>query len=255
MSPIPKVPGTVKCEEFRPVNTLPTYEKVLEEAVRESLEYHISVNQIVIDEQSGFRKHHSCESTLNLVMMNWKGKIGNGKIIVAVFLDLRRAFETVDRKRLIWKLERLGVKRTELEWFKSYLSQRTQVTKFGDVVSSEAEVDIGLPQGSKLAGTLFLLYINDIKSCLLHLMPILFADDTLVYYSGENIKEIEDKVNEDLERLNKWLSVNKLKLNTSKTKYMVISKSEKDEFNMDIRMNGEQIERTYTMKYLGVTGI
>lgn len=175
----------------------------LREAVRESLEYHISVNQIVIEEQSGFRKNHSCESTLNLVLLNWKEEIENGKIIVAVFLDLKRAFETIDRKRLLWKLEKLGVKGRELAWFKSYLSQRTQATKFGGVVSSEVEVDIGLPQGSKLAAILFLLYINDIKTCLLHLMVILFADDTLVYYSGDNIKEIEGKVNEDLERLNK----------------------------------------------------
>ena len=234
VSPIPKVPGTVKCDEFRPINTLPTYEKILEEAVRESIDYHISDNQIVIEEQSGFRKNHSCESTLNLVIMNWKMEIENGKIVVAVFLDLKRAFETIDRSRLLQKLERLGIKGRELEWFKSYLSHRTQSTKFGGVVSTEADVDIGLPQGSKLAAILFILYINDIKECLQFLKLILFADDTLVYYSGSDIKEIEKKVNEDLERLSKWLNVNKLKLNVKKTKYMVISKSEKDEMKINL---------------------
>lgn len=252
VTPIPKVSGTAKCEEFRPVNTLPTYEKVLEDAVKESLESRVRANDIIIEEQSGFRTNHSCESALNLVIMNWKDEIANSKIIVAVFLDLKRAFETIDRRRLIRKLKQLGIKGRELEWLKSYLSQRTQSTKFGGVASSEAEVEIGLPQGSKLAAILFLLYINDIKSCLSHLMAVFFADDTLVYYSGDNMEEIVSKVKEDLERLNKWLNVNKLKLNLPKTKYMIITKSEENYYNVDIKINNESIERTYSMKYLGV---
>lgn len=252
VSPIPKVPGTRKCEEFRPVNTLPTYEKVLEDTVKESLELHIEQNNIIIEEQSGFRENHSCESALNLVLMNWKVEIEKGKIVVAVFLDLKRAFETIDRERLLRKLQRLGVRGRELEWLRNYLSQRTQTTKFGGVTSSEAEVEIGLPQGSKLAAILFLLYINDIKSCLMHLMILLFADDTLLYYSGDNVDEIERKVNEDLERINKWLNVNKLKLNLQKTKYMVITKNDQVEYDLNIKINNESIERTYTIKYLGV---
>lgn len=175
-----------------------------------------------------------------------------GKIIVAVFLDLKRAFETIDRKRLLKKLEIMGIRGSELKWLKSYLSQRTQATRFGGVTSTEAEVEIGLPQGSKLAATLFLLYINDIKSCLIHLMIMLFADDTLLYYSGDNVDEIERKVNEDLDRINNWLNVNKLKLNLKKTKYMVIKKNSKVHFDLNIKMNEEAIERTYVMKYLGV---
>ncbi|KAG4080199.1 hypothetical protein HA402_008270 [Bradysia odoriphaga] len=138
------------------------------------MEEHVERNNIIIEEQSGFRSKHSCESALNLLLMNWKMEIAKGK------------------KRLIHKLKQLGLTNRELEWIKSYLSQRAQSTKFGGAKSSETEVTIGLPQGSKLAAILFLLYINDIKSCLLHVMIMLFAD---VYYSGEDIKEIESKEN------------------------------------------------------------
>lgn len=89
VSPIPKVPGTKKCEEFRPVNTLPTYEKILEDTVKESLEHHVKQNDIIIEEQSGFRENHSCESALNLAIINWKLEIEKGKIVVAVFLDFK----------------------------------------------------------------------------------------------------------------------------------------------------------------------
>lgn len=252
VSPIPKLPGTKKCEEFRPINTLPTYEKVLEEAIKESIESHIETNDIIIKEQSGFRKRHSCESALNLAMMNWMEDLESGKIIIAVFLDLKRAFETIDRQRLLAKLEKIGIKERELNWLRCYLSNRTQCTKFGGATSAKEEINIGLPQGSKLAAVLFSLYMNDIKSCLVHLMILLFADDTLLYYSGDNINDIVNKVNEDLERINKWLNVNKLKLNLPKTKYMVICKSDKDEYNVDIRINNKKVDRTYTMKYLGV---
>lgn len=203
--PTPKVPGTIKCDELRPINTLPTYEKILEAAVKEFVEEHMENNNITIDEQSGFRRGYSCESALNLVIMKWRAEIDKGNIVVAVFLDLKRAFETIDRKRLLEEMEKLGIKGRELEWFRSYLSERTQCTKINGVISEKASCDIVLPQGSKLAAILFSLYINDIKLCLMFMSIVLFADDTLVYYSGKDINEINRNVNEDLERLNRWV--------------------------------------------------
>lgn len=248
--PTPKVPGTIKCNEFRPVNMLPTYEKVLEAVIKEQLENYVETKDVPIDEQSGFRRNHSCESALNLVIIKWKEQIEDGNIIVAIFLDLKRAFETIDRQRLIKKLESIGVKGKELEWFRSYLTYRFQRTKFNGDVSDEKQIDLGVPQGSKLAALLFLIYINDTKGCLMFMQLILFADDTLHYYCGKGIKEINRKINEDMERLNIWLCTNKLKINIDKTKYMVMNNRDRDQqFNIEI--NGEVIERVYNMKYLG----
>jgi len=148
------------------------------------------------------------------------------------------------------KLESIGVKGIELNWFRSYLSNHFQKTKFNGAISEDKQVELGVPQGSKLAALLFLIYINDIKGCLQHLTPILFADDTLLYYYGKDINEINQRINEDMERLKSWLCNNKLKLNVEKTKYMVINGQKVDQ-PINININGETIERVYIMKYLG----
>jgi hypothetical protein len=99
--PIPKVANTKKCEEFRPINMLSNLEKILEIVVKEQLVQYLDENNILIAQQSGFRASHSCETTLNLVLSSWKDSVQNNKVIVAVILDLQRAFETIDRKVLL----------------------------------------------------------------------------------------------------------------------------------------------------------
>lgn len=251
ISPIPKVPGTTKCEELRPVNMLPTYEKVLEGVVRHQLTNHIYSNNIIIEEQSGFRANHSCETAINAVIAEWKNEIDNGKKVIAVFLDLKRAFETIIRKRLIRKLESYGIKGKEKRWFESFLSGRTQATKFGGVTSLPLPNDLGVPQGSKLAADLFLLYINDIKRSLKHCKIKLFADDTLLYVAEEDINTALEKINYDLENVYNWMCANQLKLNISKTKGMVICNYGNFD-HLEIKIGNEKIELVKTMKYLGV---
>lgn len=253
INPSPKIPGTIKGEEHRPINSLPSYEKVIEGIVKNQLEEFTNKNQIIIDEQFGFRETYSCELALNELIWNWKNSIDEGCIIVAVFLDLKRAFETIDRYRLLKKLEIYGVRGAELEWFKSYLSDRTQRTRYNGVTSDEIRNDIGLPQGSKLAAILFIIYINDIKSCLLFALVILFADDTLLHVHAKTMDEAFQKINEDLERVSKWLNLNRLKLNVSKCKYMVINGKQGtlESEAYKIRIDGAEIERVDEYKYLG----
>lgn len=114
-------------------------------------------------------------------MMDWKTEIDDGNVVIAVFLDLKRAFETVDRKRLLRKLRKYGINGVELQWFESYLSERTQCTEFGSTISDKIQTDLGVPQGSKLASDLFLLYVNDIVKSIKHSTLALFADDALIY--------------------------------------------------------------------------
>lgn len=165
---------------------------------------------------------------------------------------LKRAFETIDRDRLILKLRKYGITGKELNWFLSYLTNRTQCTKYNGVTWTKLEIDYGVPQGAKLAAILFLIYINDIGSPIKHCKIGLFADDTLLYISHPDIVYAAQKMNEDLERLNKWLNINKLKLNAQKTKFMIVSNKNIDENSITISIGGYAIDRVSVMKYLGV---
>lgn len=251
--PIQKITGTVKAEEFRPINMLPVYEKVIESVVREQVTAYLNSNEILITEQSGFRQNHSCESALNLLLYKWKRMLEDRKSIVVVFLDLKRAFETISRPLLLKALKKYGLGGNVLKWFESYLTDRTQVCKYGEKISSPREVPLGVPQGSVLGPLLFIMYINDIKSAIGSCELNLFADDTVLFFGSNDPKEALRKIKEGIIQINKWLKIKKLKLNVQKTKMMVISNKKNlnfDEFDVDIE--GEMIEKVQQFKYLGV---
>lgn len=179
VTPIPKVPKIKKAEELRPVNTIPVADKVLQCVIREQLQKHIDENNILTDYQSVFRSKHSCETAINLILAEWKREIENKKVVIAVFLDLKRAFETIDRDTMVKVLESYCITGTVLEWFKSWLSHRTQQTRLNGELSSEFPIYVGLPQGTPLSCVLFSMYINSIVKVVKRSKIKLFADDTL----------------------------------------------------------------------------
>lgn len=111
------------------------------------------------------------------MISNWKMAIHDKKVVVAVFLDLRRAFETVDRSILLEKLKKYGVRNIEAKWFESYLMDRLQKTKMNGIVSKAIKVLLGVPQGSILGVLLFLIYVNDMEKAIEFAKLVLFADE------------------------------------------------------------------------------
>lgn len=251
-----KVSGTIKPEEFRPINMLPAFEKILEKVVYLQIKEYVSENRLMCEYQSGFRENHSCESAIQCSINDWKEAYEEGKATAVIFLDLKRAFETINRAKLIEKLQCLGFEGNVLKWLRNYLSSRRQKVKYEDCVSTEIEVGVGVPQGSILGPLLFVLYMNDISSVCKSVNYHLFADDTIIYLSDLGIDELVVKTNKILESVSDWMEVNKLKLNITKTKGMIIGKkSHREAFlssNLELKLCGQRVEIVEEMKYLGV---
>lgn len=252
ITPVPKMLNSFKASDMRPINVLPFLEKVLEEVVLNQLKLFINSNDYLVPEQSGFREKHSTETAIQLVVSDWIDNLDDGsEMIGVVFLDFKRAFETIDRELLVRKLEALGIKGSVIDWIRSYLIYRRQKVKMNDALSVSIEVPYGVPQGSKIGPLLFLLYINDIVEVVKDCKIRLFADDTLIYVVSSTADEVCRTLNSELGYICDWLSANRLMLNESKSKVMYLG-CKRDTVVRDIYANGCVLERVREYKYLGV---
>ena len=139
-----------------------------------------------------------------------------------VFLDLEKAFETVDHDILLSKLNLYGITDVTQKWFSSYLDNRTQKCVVNGSLSEYCTLKCGILQGTILGPLLFLLYINDLPNCLSHSVPRMYADDTYLTYSNSNVHSIQSSLNGNLVNINRWLIANRLILNMTKTEFILI---------------------------------
>ena len=180
---------------------------------------------------------------------NITSSIDNGQFTAGVFIDLKKAFDTIDHTILIAKLKHYGVRGVTLSWIESYLSNRNQYIYYNNVESDKLPITCGVPQGSILGPLLFLLYINDLCNTSKVFKFILFADDTNIFCTGKDRKEVENLLNSELYNLNKWFEVNKLTLNLTKTKYMIFGNHNE---NCSVSINNDAIEKVDSIKFLGI---
>ena len=211
--------------------------------------------KLITSEQFGFRPYLSTNVALTRVTEEILLNMDNKLVTGAVFIDLRKAFDTVDHTLLIAKLKNIGFSAPVINWFTSYLSSRTAVTSINNVVSTPEPVTVGVPQGSILGPLLFLIYVNDLPRCLNHCNSILYADDTLIYYSARTETELQDKINMDLNSLSQWLNNNLLTLNYEKTKCMIFANKRRSTLvsTVDINIQDKKVLQETSFKYLGVT--
>ncbi len=231
---------------YRPISVIPVVAKTFEKIVYGQLYEYLNSYHLLNPCQSGFRSLHSTLTALLEATNSWSVNIDNGLVNGVVFIDLKKAFDTIDHKIMLRKLGNYGVDPRSLRWFESYLSDRTQKCRVNDHLSSSKPGTCGVAQGSNLGPLLFLMYINDLPNCLNYTMPKIFADDTSVSYAADSVDELQNVLNSELKSLHNWLIANKLSLNIAKTEFMTIGSRQKIRAIDDeiiIKINEREINR------------
>ena len=240
---------------YRPISVLSCFSKILERIMYNRLYSFLVENNILYDKQFGFQKEHSTEHAILQLTNQIFQSFSQDKFTLGVFIDLSKAFDTVDHNILLNKLSFYGVRNNSLKWFRSYLSNRKQYISTDQGNTDMEYITCGVPQGSILGPLLFLIFVNDLKQSTL-LDPIMFADDTNLFYSNENITSLFETVNRELGNINLWFQANKLSLNVIKTKYVFFHKPRKKmiiPLNLPIlKINETEIKRVQSIKFLGV---
>jgi len=253
VTPIYKSKDKELCTNYRPISLLPSTSKILEKIIHKRVYYFLQQQNILYHSQYGFRSKHSTNQAVCEFIANTLNAIDNKMTTIGVFLDLSKAFDTIDHQILLRKLKYYGIRGLALEWFKNYLCNRKQFVNYNGTSSSLRDITCGVPQGSVLGPLLFIIYTNDLPNALSYSKCILFADDTTIYLSLKNIHELYDKINYDLETVSDWFRANKLTLNINKTNYMIFTKSiNTHRQSKIIKLGPESINRVPHVKFLGI---
>ena len=254
VTPIFKAGDKHDCSNYRPISILPTLAKLLEKVVYIRIFDFISKHDILTPQQFGFRPKRSTYMAINQLYSNIAEKLDTKQHTVGIFLDLSKAFDTINHSILLNKLYSYGIRGLANDWIRNYLSERSQRVNFNNTLSSPAEISCGVPQGSILGPLLFLLYINDLplSSKIPHF--ILFADDTNILFSNPDPIILESLINTELKEISNWFKLNKLSLNIKKTNYMIFKNkhSNKPTINIDIKIDNTPIQQVETTKFLGL---
>ena len=235
---------------YRPISVLPAFSKVFERLVYNRLLSFIDQNNILSKAQYGFRKNISTSLAIIDLVEKISNSIENNEHSLGIFLDLAKAFDTVNHSILLTKLYHYGIRGVAFDWFKNYLSKRYQYVSINDTSSDRLPITCGVPQGSILGPLLFILYINDLDTVSNQLKFIMFADDTNIFISGHNLDDLTKTANNELNEISDWFSANLLSLNIKKTNYILFGHKKLADISLVIK--NEKLMRVYETKFLGI---
>ena len=251
--PVYKKNSKYDCTNYRPISLLSQLSKIFEKLLAQRITNYLLKFNLLSQCQYGFREGYSTTSAIADIYDELLSNRDHKLHTCAIFLDLQKAFDSVDHKILIEKLERnFGIRGNPLKLLKSYLTDRKQYTTVNKVNSSHRTVKMGIPQGSTLGPLFFLLFINDLPLAS-SFKTTLFADDAMLSISSTSMTNLELKTNLELSKVENWLRHNKLSLNLSKTNYLLIqNKSRLEKGKIKLKVNDSPLKQSSVVKYLGV---
>ena len=255
VTPLRKAGISNDISNLRPVSLLPITSKLIEKIVHNRIYQFFERNSILDDKQGGFRPNHSTCNTTATFINDIYTAMNNNNILIATYIDAMKAFDTVNHKILLQKAEKYGITGQVLAWLANYLSDRFQCTLANNVVSNIEPIVFGVPQGSVCGPLLFLIYINDLSAIFDSCKVSLYADDTVIYITHNNVQEALQLVQNDLNRLVEWCTDNKVTINCKKTKYCIYGMrsnvKRSKSFDTVLSLNNNVLDRVSSYKYLG----
>ena len=253
--PIHKKESKLDISNYRPISLLSNINKIFEKVMGLRIRNHFERSNLLYKLQFGFREKHSTNHAIVNMVQKIQEVIKGNNVAVGVFIDLKKAFDTVNHTILLNKLDSYGIRGIAKNWIKSYLTNHKQYVSIDGFESEMEYVFHGVPQGSVLGPLLFTIYINDMYTCIKNSTAFHFADDTnLLYLPQKKIRNrnIVRKLNVDLKALDNWLKANKISLNSSKTELVVFRKKGVSIPKMKIKLSGIRLKPISCVKYLGL---
>lgn len=241
-----------KCSNYRPISVLSNMSKILEKLLYQRIYSFFSKNNIIATTQFGFLPQSNTTSAVLHAISRIKQSMNERKVTGAVFIDIAKAFDSIHHETLLNKLYQLGIRGKSNELLQSYLFGRRQRTCHDKLSSTTGFLNYGTPQGSNLSSLLFLTYINDCLNIHLNGYIQMYADDSVIIYSCEDVTTLQTHIEADLKAVDLWMYNNYMTFNPTKTKVMVFSTQGQATPHVNINVNNSTIEQVSQIRYLGL---